>query len=146
MGFSVSGATAILFAATLIAFGMWHSAATDSFERVSEAKQDRADDALAEGNTDVAITRAFHDGSGTLEVDVENRGATALSLNGTDVVVDNEYRSGWQGDARIDGSAVKTDLWLPGETVTIVIDSISTPDRVKVTTERGVSDTSEVTT
>lgn len=144
MGFSVSGATAIVFAAMLISFGMWHSAATDSFERVSEAEQVRADDALAEGNTAIEITTARHT-SGTLVVETTNTGATALSLNATDVVVDNEYKTGWQGDAEIDDEALATDMWLPGETVNVTFSYGIQPDRVMVATERGVSDAAGVT-
>jgi archaellum component FlaF (FlaF/FlaG flagellin family) len=79
-----------------------------------------------------------------VEVTVENRGSTALSLNRTDLFFDNEYVTGWQGDVVFDGDSQKaTDLWLPGETLTIT--TVGTPDRVKVASERGVSDAAEVT-
>lgn len=145
MGFSVSGATAILFAAMLIAFGMWHSAATDGFERVSAAEQFRADDALAEENTAIELTTARYV-SGTLVVKAKNTGATALSLNRTDIVVDNEYKTGWQGDAEIDDQNLATDMWLPGETFNATFSEGTQPNRVTVATERGVSDSKGVTT
>ena len=69
--------------------------------------------------------------------------STTLSLNETDLLTDNEYQDGWQGDVQIDGSQAETDLWLPGETVTITVAG-STPSRVKLTTETGVSDSEVV--
>jgi flagellar protein FlaF len=145
MGFSVSGATAILLAASLIAFGMWHSAATDRFERVNDAEQFRADDALAEENTDIEIITATETFAGTrVSVEVQNTGAGALSLNRTDLFFDNSYETGWQGEVVFtdtDGPRT-TDLWLPGETLNITRQK--TPTRVKLVTENGVSDTAVV--
>jgi flagellar protein FlaF len=140
MGFSVSGAAAILLAAALIAFGMSHSAVTNSFERVSDAEQDRADEALAEGNTEIEITSASQSSS-VVTVEVTNHGATALSLNSTEIFIDNEYEPDWQADAEIDGEQKPTDLWLPGETIAVNISVSEQANRVKVTTENGVSDT-----
>jgi len=143
MGFSVSGSAAIIFAAMFIAFGMWHSATTDGFERVTEAQQDHADDTLAERNTDIEVRSATYSSS-TLTVVVTNNGTTALSMNATDVFVDNEYRTDWEGDARIDDAATESDLWLPAEKLTVTFSESTEPSRVKVVTEHGVGDQAEV--
>ena len=144
MGFSVSGSAAIVFAGLFIAFGMFHSAATDSFERVSDAQQDQTNENVDQRNTAIDITSTSYDsGTGTLTVDVENTGATALSLNETDVIVDNTYETNWQDGATVGGNA-ETDLLLPEETVTITISIGSQPDRVKVVTQHGVADTEVV--
>lgn len=142
MGFSVSGSAAIIFAGLLIAFGMWHTAASNSFERVSEAQGDRADATLDEKNTAIVIDSATYS-SGTLTVDATNEGSTALSLNRTDLLIDNAYEPDWQADATVDGDG-QTDLWLPGETATITVSLGSTPSRVRLVTESGVADTEVV--
>lgn len=143
MGFSVSGSAALVFAALFVAFGVWHGAATESFERVSDAREARADDALDERNTDLRIDTARYAG-GTLVVRATNTGSVALSLNATDVVVDNAYRTDWQADAEIDDRTLATDLWLPGETVNATFATGGPPDRVTVATENGVADAREV--
>lgn len=144
MGFSVSGSAALVFAGLFVAFGMWHTATANSFERVSEAEADRTDAVLAQQNTELAIVTASYDGGADeLTIDVENTGATELRLSRTDLVVDGAYVTGWRDGATVDGDG-GTDLWLGGETLTVVLDRTSQPSRVKVITERGVADASGV--
>ena len=144
MGFSVSGSAAIIFAAMFIAFGMWHTAATNGFERVSDAQEEDADRLLAQQNTAIVIDSAVADtGAGETRIRATNTGSTELSLNETDVLVDNEYHDGWQGNATLDGTS-GTDLWLPGEQLEFNV-SVGSAAQVKVVTETGVSDTSGVT-
>jgi flagellar protein FlaF len=152
MGFSVSGSAAILFVGAFIAFGMFHSATTNSFERVSEAQDDRADDALAQQNTDVEIVNASYGTTTTtsgstfylLDVNTTNTGSESLSVGDTDLLIDNDYRTGWESAATVDGDN-GTDLWLSGEKLAVEFNESSPPDRVKVVTETGVSATAEVT-
>lgn len=141
MGFSVSGAAALVFAAALIAFGAWHTAAANSFERVQAAEDDRADAALETANAAVEVTGAESDGS-TLTVTAENTGAAQLRLSHTDLLVDGRYVDGWRDGATVDGDA-DTDLWLAGETLELSVDGDA--DRVKLVTTNGVADTAEVT-
>jgi len=144
MGFSVSGAAAIIFASMFIAFGAWYGAASNSFERVNEARQLQADDVRETRNTHVAISEATYDaGTDQLTVVVDNTGGSQLTLNGTDLLVDGRYVEGWQADATVEGDG-STDLWLAGEALTITVPRSSQPDRVKVVTDTGVSNTSEV--
>ena len=141
MGFSVSGSAAIVFAGMFIAFGLFHAAASDSFERVSEARQDEGDTALDQQNTAIVVNSAGYDnGTDQITVEVENTGASTLSLNGTDILVDNEYITGWQSGATI-GTNAETDLWLPAETVTVTLSQTTRPEQVKVVTAHGVADT-----
>lgn len=142
MGFSVSGSAALIFAAMLVGFGMWHTAATNSFERVDEARQGQADASLEERNTVVRLVNVSHRTS-TLRVEVANNGSTSLSVSDTDLFVDNAYLSGWRDDATVAGDP-ETDLWLPGETLTVTRSMGDPPDRVKVVTEHGVAATAEV--
>ena len=150
MGFSVSGSAAIIFAAMFIAFGMWHSAATDGFERVTDAQDAHADSALDRQNTEIAIESAEKDldpGITEFRVRVNNPGSTALSVEETDALVGSgnrtEYRTDWRANATVDGTA-DTDLWLPGEQLVFNLTG-NTGDRVKVVTEHGVADSTEVT-
>lgn len=138
MGFSVSGSVAIIFAGMLIAFGMWHTAGANSFERVTEAQNERSDEALDTKNTAFTIDSASF-ATGTLVIDATNDGSTALGLNRTDLLIDNDHEPDWQANATVDGDGT-TDLWLPGETVTIEVEMGSSPDRVKLATEGGVTD------
>jgi len=157
VGFSVSGSAALIFVGMFIAFGMWHTAATNSFERIDDARDDRADAALEQRNTAIEIqaatntteTRTVNNTTTTtyhLNVTVTNNGTASLSLAGTDLLLDNEYRADWQSNAAVDGDA-DTDLWLPGETLAysrVYDDPTAVPDRVMVATEAGIGDSSEV--
>jgi flagellar protein FlaF len=138
VGFSVSGATAIIFVGAFISVGMIYTAASNGYEVVSDAQTSVHEDALARQNTALNVTNASYD-AGTLTVTVRNTGSTALSVNDTDVVVDNEYVTTFESRT-VEGDA-QTDLWLPGENLTATVDRASVPTRVKVVTEYGVSET-----
>jgi len=147
MGFSVSGSAAIIFAALFIAFGMWHSAATDSFERVSDAQEGHADAELERQNTAIVVQSAVKDltaGNTEFRIRVNNTGSTALALNDTDALVNGTYRTGWRANATVAGNA-STDLWLPGEQLEFNLTG-NTGERVKVVTEHAVADSEVVTT
>ncbi|WP_049930393.1 flagellin [Halosimplex carlsbadense] len=146
MGFSVSGSFAIIFVGALLAFGVWHTAASNGFERVTEAQSDRVDETLEQRNTAVAVESVTYDAvNETLQINVTNTGSTSLSLDDTDLLVDNEYRAGWQDRATIDGTALETDLWLPGEELSTNV-TVSDPQQVKLVTGLGVAASSPVTT
>lgn len=162
MGFSVSGSFAILVVAAFIALGMFYPAVTNGIEQVDSANNDAHDGSLTKQNTAITITRAEYVVRGVnsfLVIEVENRGTTELSVNGTDILVDDAYvmhaeiedSAGSSEDVDGDDS---TDLWLPGETYNIeigqtLLDQILdgtdvTPSRVKIVSGPGVSDSQEV--
>lgn len=146
MGFSVSGAAAIIFASLFIAFGMWYTAADNSFNRVVDAQDAQTEGSLETENTDIEIISASYDGGATeLTIEVNNTGATQLSLNATDLLIDGAFVSGWEADDATVAGDGSTDLWLPGETLTITLDRATQPDRVKLVTESGVAAIGEVT-
>lgn len=145
MGFSVSGSAALIFAGLIIAFGMWHSAATESFERVTDAREAATNDDLEQRSTEIVIDSVRYDANAdTLTVEVNNTGANAVSLSETDVIVDNRYETNWQDRATVAGSDT-TDLWLPGETLTVLVNDGTEPNRVRIATEHGVADAEVVT-
>lgn len=140
MGFSVSGSFAILVLASLIAFGMLHSAGTNSFERVTDATKDAYEDDLDRRNTAIDVVRAEY-GSGQLDVDVTNNGTTALAVNDTDLLVDNVYQRSDDTDVQVEVvDNPDSGLWLPGQTLSFQVGMVDAPGRVKVVTEYGVAD------
>lgn len=141
MGFSASGATAILFVALLVCAGSAYSTMNLAHERVSSATDDRDDRTLDQRNTTISIaTLEFADGE--LTVAVLNVGARTLSVGETTLLVDGEYRS--EVGTSVDGDIDRT-IWTSGESlelsVTIPGDA---PERVKVVTDNGVSAIGEV--
>jgi len=144
MGFSVSGSAAIVFAGMFIAFGMFHTATTNGFERVSEAQEDRTDRTLAQQNTAIDVTSAtWNTTSRTLTVTVNNTGAEPLAVSDVDLLANNSYQSGY--NTSVDGDR-DTDLWLSQEQLTITVTAINdNPGRVKVVSGTGVADTATTT-
>ncbi|MGB9952266.1 flagellin [Haloarcula marismortui] len=141
MGFSVSGSAAVIFVAAFIGFGMFYSAAANSFERVNDAREDQRDRLLDQQNTDISLVSATWNSSGNdnLVVTVDNTGSETLSVDATDLLVDNDYQAGYGTTVDGDGS---TDIWASQERLTITVSSLSNqPDRVKVVTENGIAET-----
>jgi len=141
MGFSVSGSAAVIFVAAFIGFGMFYSATANSFERVNDAREDQRDRLLDQQNTDISLVSATWNSSGNddLVVTVDNTGAETLSVEATDLLVDNDYRTGYDTTVESDSS---TDIWASQERLTITDSSLSSqPDRVKVVTGNGVAET-----
>ena len=120
MGFSVSGSAAVVFVGLFLAFGMYHSATANSFERVSDAEQARSDDLLASRNTAITVATASYDATtDELTVEVDNAGTTQLRVSNTDLL---------------------------GARLTVTLTGVaSQPDHVKVVTGTSVSATAEVT-
>lgn len=139
MGFSVSASAAIIFAAMFIAMGMLYPAVANGTERVTDARSDAADSMLDQQNTAIDLVNASYDApSTTLTVTVDNTGTTDLSIEATDILVNNTYVT---PTTTVAGDP-STDLWLPGERLTVEVDVSLTPDgsnRVVVVTNHGVS-------
>lgn len=143
MGFSVSGSVVIIAIGLFVSFGMFYTATSNGFEQVTEAQQDTHDTRLERQNTDITIINAsYNSTSTTLSVSVNNTGSTTLSINETDVLVDNDYQASYQSD--VDGNTA-TDLWQPGETLDIRVNITKLADfRVKIVAGPGIADTTEV--
>ncbi|SEG32215.1 flagellar protein FlaF [Halobellus limi] len=139
VGFGVSGSTAVIFLGVLIASGTLYTAAAGSAEQLSEARDENSEDLLDRRNTDVQIDRVrYHNDSDTVEINVTNAGTTTLAVNGTSVLVDNEYEP--SASTAVEGDT-ETDVWGGGRTLVInVSDVTAEPDRVKVVAENGVAD------
>ncbi len=137
MGFSVSGSFAIVFLGALIAFSMVYTAGANGFERVNDAREDQSERAVERHNAGLDIANAtYFGGNDTLRVTVNNTGTTSLGVNATDMIVDNTYLT--NGTRSVAGDA-DTELWLPGEQLTIEVSLSNRPNAVTVATERGLS-------
>jgi flagellar protein FlaF len=145
MGFSVSGAAAVIFATMFVTFGMWYTASANSFDRVSEAESAQSDTVLETRNTEIGnVNVTYNNTTDVLTVRVDNIGASQLTVAETDLLVDGQYRTGWADAATVAGT--DTRLWLAGETLTMTVSAPSEPARVKIATANGVSTTTtEVT-
>lgn len=146
MGFSVSGAAAIIFLSMFIAFGTLYTATDNSFERVIDAQDDRTEQTLETKNTAINVTNASYNASADeLTINATNTGATTLSLNESTILIDNTFQEAWETNATVDGNS-GTDLWLPGETLSVTISLSSEPAYVQIVTEIGVAGSAEVAT
>jgi len=138
LGFSVSGSAAIVFVGIFLAFSTAYTASANGFERVSDATSAVDDEALERQNTVLSIANVSYDaGNDTLTVDVVNEGATDLSADATDLLVDNTYRDDYA--VRRVGGDNSTDLWLPGERLHLEVNATSQPNRVKIVSGPGVA-------
>ncbi|MFC4542662.1 flagellin [Halosolutus amylolyticus] len=142
MGFSTSGAVAIVFVGMLVAVGIAYPAVQTAHEERSASIDDRDDRALEIRNTAIDAGNVTYDGTADeLTVNVTNTGSTTLSVSETDLLIDGVYRSTDDWTATIDGTADR-DLWQPGERLTIEVESVADePARVKLVTEHGIAAT-----
>lgn len=140
MGFSVSGSTALIFLAILVASGTLYTDVSNSAEVVSDAKNERQERLLDRDNTDVEITNAqYNNSTGALVIEVENRGLTTLSVSKTSLLVDNSYVQ-LDNVTKVEGDD-STDIWAQKETLTINAGTYdSAPESLKIVTEYGVGD------
>lgn len=137
MGFSVSGSAAIVFIAAFVSVGILYTAAYNGYEEITVAEDGQADRLLQQRNTDVSIVGTSYNATETnFTVQIMNDGSTSLSVSETDVVLDGAYQSAWES-YNVSGST--TDVWVPGETLNVTVNSSSDPGRVKVVTGTGVS-------
>jgi flagellar protein FlaF len=149
MGFSISGGAAIIFAGMFIAFGMFYSATANTQERVDDARTSQSDELVDRKNAAIDVTNATYDTDASpneLIVKVNNTGAAVLPVDDTDLLVNGQYQGASQSRT-VDGPATTpttaTDVWAPGERLTIVVEwpgSDPVPSRVKVVTASGVAD------
>ena len=152
MGFSVSGSLVVILLGLFIALSAYYGSVSNAGERLHDARnaaQDRAD-RIAGSDIDITGLDVFTDPSCGVRVEVNNTGSTELLLSDTDLLLGNSYRTGWAADAVIDGTAngsePRTDLWLPGERLTVeAADLDAAPRSVKVVSGPGVAATREVT-
>lgn len=150
MGFSVSGSLVVILLGLFIALGAFYGSFSNAMERVTDAREERTDrfDRVHDTAIDITSISKLTDASCGVEVQVNNTGETELQIPDTDLLVDNGYRTGWDDstvDGTVSGSEPNTDVWLPGERLTIEESGLDSPPiSVKVVSGPGVADTQEV--
>ncbi|WP_436923754.1 flagellin [Halosimplex amylolyticum] len=150
MGFSVSGSMVVVLLGLFIALGAYYGSVSNAMERVTEAREDRTDrfDRVRDTAIEITSISLLSDATCGVEVQVNNTGDTKLLVSDTDLLVDNEYRAQWD-DAVVDGTAngtePNTELWFPGERLTIEESGLdAAPRSVKVVSGPGVADSQGV--
>lgn len=139
MGFDVTVANIIFFIAALtmgsVALGAyWHNA---SYVEEARRAEDARADTLAHTNMTITDTQ-YNGGQERFTVEVENTGTEVLDISELRYFVDGVYvPTASLVSASVDGVAA-TDLWLPTETVEIVLDPITdSPVYFQVVSQNG---------
>lgn len=142
MGFSVSGATAVVFVGLLVSAATLYPVVDRTTDRRSDALSDRDERALTRQNTALGTVNAtYNSSSDVLTVSVENGGPSTLAVTEVDLLVDGQYATGL--DSTVDGDSA-TDVWAPGEELNLTRSDPTAPARVKLVTGPGVAATTTV--
>lgn len=141
MGFSVSGAMAVILIGVFVAIAMAFPAAMAGIESIADAHSHQEDQLKSWHNADVELVNAtYDDASETLSVNTTNAGSESLSVQATHLLADGELVA--SPERSIAGDTNVT-VWLPGETLEVTVEEIDHPDRIKVVTDLGLSVTTE---
>lgn len=144
MGFSTSGATAILLVGVLVAVSVAYPVLQSAQDLRRDAIENRDNRALEVQNAAIELDAVEH-ADGELTVTASNDGASSLSAADTTVLVDGEIPA--DRDVEVDGVPGR-ELWLPEETLTVTVADADLPDgdpeRVKLVTEYGVAITETI--
>lgn len=148
MGFSVSGATALLFIAFLISFGAFYTASTGAVDQVQEAQVDQTERNIETLNTEIEIDgdgSSYNTTSNNLEIVANNTGASSLQVADLSLLVNGEYVSfDPAANATLSDPAGDT-LWIPQQRLTITVSGeFETPVSIKLVTEYGIAAMEEV--
>ena len=151
MGFSVSGATALLFVAFLISFGTFYTATMGAVEQVQEAEVDAQEQNLEALNTDIQIQSTEYNASGQDELMIvaNNTGAEPLQPTSLSLLVNGTFTAFGQGNVSITESS-QNELWAPQQQLTITLSNgdVPTPasgETVKLVTKTAVAATAQIT-
>jgi flagellar protein FlaF len=144
MGFSVSGAVAVVFIGLLVSAATLYPAVDRATERRADAVEARDERALERQNTAVSLVDATYNTSQeTLTVTVRNTGASTLKVPAVDLLVDGEYATPPAANRSVEGDTA-TEVWAPGENLTLTRTEPSAPGQVLVATGPGVAVTGAV--
>lgn len=148
MGFSVSGATALLFIAFLISFGAFYTASTGAVDQVQDAQVDQTERNIETLNTEIEIDsdRSSYNASGNdLKLVANNTGASSLQVADLSLLVNGEYIDFDPGTNASLSDPSGDTLWIPQQRLTITITGdFETPVSIKLVTEYGIAATEEV--
>ncbi len=137
MGFSTIGASIVLFIGMLFVASTVLSASFDGQRDVMQAVRDDRQRNQFERDSDAEITNGEHQGN-TLTIEILNTGGTALDASLIAMFFDGEPQA--LGDFTRDVDGKTTDVWAPGETLTLEKGGVSqgeVPNRAFVVLETG---------
>ncbi|GAB7095311.1 hypothetical protein JCM30237_24640 [Halolamina litorea] len=144
MGFSVSGATAVLFVGLLVGAATLYPAVDQYAERTADAANADDERLLTQRNTAIETVNATYNATADeLTVAVRNTGASTLSVSKTDLLVDGSYARFSAANTTVSGDPA-TDIWAPGQTLRVTLSDPAEPSRVKVVSGPGVAVTAPV--
>ncbi|AEH38138.1 flagellin [Halopiger xanaduensis SH-6] len=158
MGFSTSGAIIVILIGVLVAFSAIVPTVFNITSTTGDAFSAKNDQFREQANSEIVIESFETESTVDAVVNVTNDGARSLSVERTDVVVNGEYYPTNDSDAETaiitnDSTRSSSDVWLPGTVLQIEIDNSKLEsdseitgdgDRVKITTERGIAATAEI--
>lgn len=136
MGFSVSVSTLLIFLGMMLAAGPLYGAWTYTHEELSDADDDALKDLMDKKATAIDVTGTTYSGD-TYSVEVVNNGSSGINTSRTTLLLDGELASAQRAVVGNDGSG----LWLPGETLVMNATTTTMPNRARIVTSNGVSDT-----
>ncbi len=140
MAFSAA-AVHIIFAIAITAAGAIFATsvfnAEDAIEGAWRDDWDRRDAAV---HTEITISNAIHEPSGsTLTIHVNNTGSVTLDPALTEIIVDGEYVTAQVSSRLVEGTS--STVWAPGDELVIIVTSITTaPSTASVITGNGIAD------
>lgn len=150
MGFSVSGATALLLVAFLIAFGAFYSATTGAVDQVQDAQVDQQDRNIEALNTEFEIDVAeYDDTEEELTIRANNTGATVIDTRELSLLVDGELTTFDEDDVELENPD-GNEIWIEQQTLVLTIDDSDLADTpedgetVKLVTDTGIADTATI--
>ncbi len=134
MGFSVSASIAIFLFGFLIMGSLIYSSGSNSARLVDDGQNEQHKRMVDELQTAISITSADYNLTlRKLTVNVENKGGIVLDSSKINLLIDGNISSNL--------SFNPTKVWIPENELIITATGVSSsPGRVKVVTENGVSD------
>ncbi|MFP8889796.1 flagellin [Natrialbaceae archaeon A-CW2] len=137
MGFSTSGAVAILFIGLLVAVGIVYPTLETAHDRRAGAIDERDERALELRNAAFDLETSYDAGSETVSVNVTNTGTTTLSVTEIDLLLDGVLET--ETATAVDDDASRERLH-SGEVLEITVENVAEePNRAKVVTEHGLA-------
>ncbi|MBI0584385.1 MAG: hypothetical protein ISF22_09190 [Methanomassiliicoccus sp.] len=134
MGVSVSIATAIIFIASIISFGSVIGTLDQVQHSLTDAQASRSDRELTAIHTSVTMASVDRP-NGTVEV--ANSGRVTLSTNELDVYINGTLSNDRISSIEVNGHA-GSQIWLPGETVTVGLSGDLNGTAIMIMTGNGV--------
>lgn len=157
MGFSVSGAGAIVFLTALTVFASLFTVVLSVSDEVAESYQQRLEALETQSQEDLSITNATRTGNGsTLTVEIENTGTASIRVSELVFVLDGQIETPKQTAVTSESAGASgsspgahkpwTDIVQPGETLTAEFrgNSAENITHVRVTTSTDTADTASV--